>query len=95
MWFHRQIALGPYFADFVCYPARLVIEVDGSQHNEPAQQAHDAVRTAWLESRGFHVLRFTNLEVLKHLRAVVERIDRIAVERAEERGATPPPTIGA
>src|SRR4051794_34921571 len=46
--FRRQYPLGPYFADFVCLPARLVIEVDGSQHGEAGQAAHDLRRTAWL-----------------------------------------------
>src|SRR5712664_3947047 len=46
--FRRQFPLGPYFADFVCLPARLVVEVDGSQHSDVSQAAHDLRRTAWL-----------------------------------------------
>ncbi|HKX36038.1 MAG TPA: DUF559 domain-containing protein [Rhizorhapis sp.] len=43
--FRRQFPLGPFFADFVCLPARLVVEVDGSQHGDVSQAAHDLRRT--------------------------------------------------
>jgi very-short-patch-repair endonuclease len=59
--FRRQMPLGPYVADFVCLEARLIVELDGAPHDDdPAQQAHDARRTAWLASQGFRVLRFSN-----------------------------------
>ena len=70
--FRRQHPLGGYVRDFVCLERKLVIEVDGSQHLE--QVAYDARRSAWLESRGFQVLRFWANEALSETGAVVERI---------------------
>ncbi len=60
--FRRQQPLGPYIVDFVCLAKRLIVEVDGGQHAEQAEE--DAQRTAWLEAQGFRVLRFWNTEVL-------------------------------
>lgn len=59
--FKRQQPIGPYIVDFVCFEARLVIEVDGGQHQDCNT---DRIRDAWLESQGFRVLRFWNHEVL-------------------------------
>ena len=59
--FRRQQPIGPYIADFVCQAHRLIVEVDGAQH---ADSAHDAARTAWLEGRGYRVMRFWNNDVL-------------------------------
>jgi very-short-patch-repair endonuclease len=59
--FRRQVILGNYCVDFVCFEMRLVIELDGSQHAEPNHIQHDAERTGWLESQGsegFRILRF-------------------------------------
>src|SRR5262249_49556234 len=72
--FRRQQSLGPYIVDFVCLEKRLVVEVDGGQHNEHA--VYDAKRSAWLEAQGFHVLRFWNHEVLQQIEAVKETIAR-------------------
>ena len=60
--FRRQFPIGPYIADFVCLPARLIIEADGGQHGD--QTARDEARTRWLESRGYQVLRFWNHDIL-------------------------------
>ena len=70
--FRRQAPIGPYVVDFVCFENKLVIEVDGGHHAEQAD--HDAARTAWLESRGFRVMRFWNNEVLEEINAVREAI---------------------
>ncbi len=70
--FRRQCAIGPYVLDFFCYEKSVAIELDGSQHAE--QVAHDAKRTAWLESRGIKVLRFWNNQVLNETDAVKEAI---------------------
>jgi very-short-patch-repair endonuclease len=64
--FRRQYPLGPYIVDFVCLPARLIIEVDGGQHADHVER--DTMRTAWLESQGFRVIRFWNNEVLSSTR---------------------------
>lgn len=70
--FRRQHAIGHYIVDF-CSPARkLVIEVDGGQHLE--HKDYDARRTAFLESRGYKVLRFWDHEVLMELDVVLQVI---------------------
>ena len=70
--------MGPYFVDFVCFKARLVIEVYGGQHGEPEVEKRDAQPTAWLWRRGFRGLRFWNAEVLEGREGVWEVI-RIAL----------------
>src|SRR5437868_10145112 len=70
--FRRQVPMGPYVVDFACLKGRLVIEVDGGQHAE--EVARDIRRSAWLESRGFQVLRFWNHEVLQETEGVLESI---------------------
>lgn len=87
--FRRQFTLGPYFVDFVCLKARLVVEVDGSQHFEADQMAHDERRTAWLARNDFRVLRFTNHDVLSNLDGVVRVIEGITEDRATARGVLP------
>lgn len=72
--FRRQQRLGPYFGDFVCQSARLVVEVDGDTHDGAKAQARDARRTAFLEHEGYRVIRFANAEVMKNLDGVVDAI---------------------
>jgi very-short-patch-repair endonuclease len=72
--FRRQHAFGDYVLDFVCLPAKLVIEVDGGQHAEAVVQ--DAKRTRFLIEAGFGVLRFWNNEVLLEREAVMARTGR-------------------
>jgi very-short-patch-repair endonuclease len=72
--FRRQVPIGPYVVDFCCHSAKLVIEVDGGQHNEATEVQRDAVRTAWLSSRGYRVLRLWNNEVLGNSQGVLESI---------------------
>ena len=73
--FSRQKVLGKYIADFYSAEAKLVIELDGSQHYEEAEQAKDAERTAFLESYGLKVIRIPNNEVGRNFRGVCEYID--------------------
>ncbi len=70
--FRRQVPLGPYVVDFVCLETRLIIEVDGGQHNERAPL--DARRTAWLEANRFRVIRFWNNDVLQNVDGVIEAV---------------------
>lgn len=70
--FRRQHPLPPYVVDFVCLKARLIIELDGGQHLE--RKAYDDQRTAYLERKGFRVLRFWNDEVLIQSDVVLEVI---------------------
>jgi len=67
----RQVPLGPYIVDFVCFERRVVVECDGSQH---AENALDAARDAWLTAQGFTVLRFWNHAVLKERSTVIDTI---------------------
>ena len=64
MKFRRQHVIGNYIADFVCLPARLVIEVDGDTHGSDEAQLRDAKRTEEVERAGFRVIRFWNDYVL-------------------------------
>ncbi|KRC80249.1 endonuclease domain-containing protein [Sphingomonas sp. Root241] len=77
--FRFQATIEPFVVDF-CVEARLIIEVDGSQHNAEA----DAGRTQFLQSRGYRILRFWNSEVLENLDGVLEVI--IAALDADKRG---------
>jgi len=78
--FRRQHAIGPFIADLVCDEAKLIVEADGGQHAEQADD--DARRTAWLERQGYRVLRFWNDEILRNTVAVLEEIRRVALERS-------------
>ena len=60
--------------DFFCFEHKLVIEVDGGQHNEPEVETLDKERTAWLEGEGYKVLRFWNSEVIGNIEGVMARI---------------------
>ncbi len=68
--FRQQAPIGPYVADFCDHSAKVIIEVDGSQHGEPKGLANDKRRTRWLESQGYQVLRFWNHEVLTNIGGV-------------------------
>jgi adenine-specific DNA-methyltransferase len=72
--FRRQQPLGPSIVDFVCLEARLVVEVDGGQHDAEVDRVYDLARSQWLEKDGFRVLRFWNHEVLNQLESVSEAI---------------------
>ena len=78
--FYRQKPVGDYIVDFYAPKANLVVEVDGSQHLEPAQIDHDRRRTVFLESLGLRVLRFDNRQVLQELDSVMEAIYRVMTE---------------
>jgi very-short-patch-repair endonuclease len=78
--FRRQVPIGSYIADFVCHAAKLVIEIDGGQHFETENLKKDARRDAFLRSKGFHVLRVTNHEVMTN-RSGVLTIILAALER--------------
>ena len=75
--FRRQHSVGPYVADFICLDRMLIVELDGGQHTPEA----DAPRTAYLERRGYRVLRFWNPDVLTGMDTVLETILAAAEER--------------
>jgi very-short-patch-repair endonuclease len=69
--FRRQQPIGPFIADFVCQAQRLIVEADGGQH---AESIIDERRTAFLESRGYRVLRFWNNDILSNIDGVAQVI---------------------
>ena len=73
--FSRQKVLGKYIADFYSAEARLVLELDGSQHYEDSMTEKDAERTTFLEGYGLTVIRIPNNEVSRNFRGVCEYID--------------------
>ena len=81
MQFYRQKPLLSFIVDFYCPAAKLVIELDGSQHFEAEHQAKDQARDAALAGSGLRVLRFDNRQVLLETDAVLAVIDKIVKER--------------
>ena len=79
--FRRQSVLGRFIVDFYCAKAKLVIELDGSQHYEPQNQQADQMRTEYLEKFGVAVLRFSNRDINRNFRGVCEYIDGIVQNR--------------
>ncbi len=77
MKFRRQQPLGPYIVDFVSFKRKVIVEVDGGQHNEREGKERDKERAAWLKERGYQVLRFGNNEVLANIEGVLEKIDEV------------------
>jgi len=69
-----QVPFLPYYADFVCIRARLIVEVDGGQHD--VQRAYDETRTRFLNSQGYRVIRFWNNDVLQNIDGVLETVAR-------------------
>ena len=84
--FRRQHPIGRYIVDFCCLARKLVIEIDGDSH--AFQLEYDQERTAYLEERGYTVIRFTNDQVQRQLDAVLTEIARQC-----EAGAAPTPAL--
>ena len=90
--FRRQATIGSYFADFVSHQLRIVIELDGGQH---ADSAADDVRTSYLVSEGYRVLRFWNNDVLENISGVLLAIDTaINADRPPTPDPSPPQAGG-
>ena len=81
--FRRQYVIGNFIVDFFCHKAKLVIELDGSHHYEPEEIVYDQRRTRYLESQGLRVIRFSNLDVLKHFDQVCSAVDEVVRERMQ------------
>ena len=79
--FYKQRIIESFIVDFYCHAAKLVVEIDGSQHYEPQGQAYDEERTAILEGYGLEVLRFSNRDINTDFRAVCEHIDNTVKRR--------------
>ena len=72
---YKQRIIGRFIVDFYCASAKLVIEIDGSQHYEPQGMAHDAERSTFLSALGLEVLRFSNRVINRDFHGVCEQID--------------------
>ena len=72
--FLRQYIIGDYIVDFCSREGGLIIEVDGGYHSEPRQQEDDALRERVLEQLGYHIMRFSNEEVLYDIDNVTNQI---------------------
>jgi very-short-patch-repair endonuclease len=72
--FRRQVILSGFVADFACFEARLVIEVDGATHGTDEEIVRDAARSTALAAHGYDVLRFTNDDVFNNLDGVLETV---------------------
>lgn len=79
--FRRQEIIGSYIADFYCHKAKLVIELDGSQHLETDGISYDAKRTADFQSLGIMVLRYYNTDITHNFSGVCQNILDILVQR--------------
>ena len=75
----RQVPIGPYFADILCFSEKLVIEVDGDTH--ASSEAGDAARTRLLNQQGYRVIRFANTDVIQNVEGVVTAISLSLRER--------------
>ena len=80
--FNRQKVIGNYIVDFYCAFAKIVIEIDGSQHFSKENIALDKERDKYLNSLGLRVLRYNNLEIKRNFRGVCEDIIKVIQERS-------------
>ena len=80
---YKQRIIDNFIADFYCHNARLIIELDGSQHYTEQGQLHDEARTEILEKYGLYVLRFSNKDIDDKFEGVCIMIDKIIRDRME------------
>ena len=81
---YKQRIIGEYIADFYCAAAKLVVEIDGSQHYEPNDRKYDETRDRFMTDLGLQVLRFSNHEINTAFDPVCEAIDRAIQQRLPE-----------
>ena len=72
--FKRQQLIGDYIVDFICKEVKIIIEIDGGQHNEPENIEYDKTRTEYLNNLGYKVIRFWNNEIYENIEGVVLRL---------------------
>ncbi len=72
--FRRQFVIGHYIVDFCCFGKKLIIELDGGQHNEQTNRLNDNERTEFLKSQGFKVIRFWNNNLDENIEGILEKI---------------------
>lgn len=88
--FYRQKPIGTYIVDFYAPNAKLVVEVDGSQHLVLKHRQNDRERDAYLTNAGLQVLRFSNMQVLQEIDAVVDAISQVLAKQSDENPPIPP-----
>ncbi len=72
--FRRQYPIGNYIVDFICNEKKLIIEVDGGQHNKDKNIIYDEERTKYLETKGYKVIRFWNYDIDNNIEGVYQKI---------------------
>ena len=75
--FKRQYPIGDYIVDFICREKKIIIEVDGGQHNETVNVINDDERTAYLNSKGYKVIRFWNNDIDMNLDGVYKELMKL------------------
>lgn len=83
--FRRQHSIGNFIVDFYCSERKLAVEIDGDSHFSDSGKSYDIIRTEYLNKMGISVIRFTNIDVTKHITGVLEKILIVLHQ-------TPPPT---
>ena len=77
--FRRQYSVGQYVVDFYCPRVKLAIEIDGDSHFNVKAAQKDEIRSAFIDTKGIRLLRFTNLEIYNDLDSVIDRINKYLV----------------
>lgn len=75
--FLRQYCIGSYIVDFICREKKIIIEIDGGQHNQPSDIEYDIQRTEYLNSKGYKVIRFWNNDIDKNIEGVYKRLKQV------------------
>ena len=78
--FHRQYVIENYIVDFFCPKAKIIVEIDGSQHYYPENEVYDKRRTEIIERYGFTVIRYTNIDINQRFKAVCDDINNKVTE---------------
>ena len=73
--FKRQSPIGNYIVDFLCIDNKVIIEIDGGQHNENDNKLLDEIRTEYLKSKGYKVIRFWNNEIYENIDGVLLKLE--------------------
>ena len=81
---YKQRIIGSFIVDFYCHRAKLVIEIDGSQHYEENGIAYDKERSAYLQSLGLKVVRYSNREITWNFKKVCEQLDILLKDRSTQ-----------
>ena len=87
--FYKQRIIGNYIVDFYCAEAKLVVELDGSQHFDETGIEYDKKRTETLERRGLRVIRIPNNEINHNFRAICEYIDSFLTSQSPYGDSSP------